>query len=373
MNVLFLIFTHDHGVGGHYFSFNAITQQILGGIKGERIELGWNQSTSVVADSFIQTNPFSINRALRQVIRYCKDRKFTHVHCFDIHSAFFGRALSLKLGIPLVVTRCGGQNPSYFPKVSNLTCFSKENLRFFKEQGFVNNLVLIPNRIEKKYHDDPMELPEADVKIVSIGRIGHEYVEKHSKSIQLVNELFSHGTNVLLAIIGVVEEDVYLTRLKSESRDLPIHFYTSKPTIKNSARFISNFDFCVGTGRGCMEAMQRRIPALVCSKSSPVPLVLGKDNFEEAFNYNFSMRVDCSQDCIDVADLIGSSERYRAQADWCKSIFDEHFNVEKAKDKYLALYARNLPLEKSKLSDQFKNWLYILKHYLVFLRKSWRN
>lgn len=372
MKILFLIFTHNHGIGGHYYSFNVITKAILAGNSGKTVELGWHKSNCLDVDNFAPVNPFKFLSVVRSLIEFCKINEITHIHCFDIHSTFFGRLMSTKLSIPLIVTRCGGKNPRYFPRALNVTCFSKENYTFFEDAGFVENLYLIPNRVERDFDNTEAFFASSGIKIVSIGRIGPEYIVKHSKSIQLIQHLKVAGIEASLSIIGIIECEKCFAELEKAALELPVSFFTTKPLTINSARFISNFDFTVGTGRGCMESLQRGVPVLVCSITNPIPVLLDENNFEQAFSKNFSMRVDCKGNADALENLINHNTNYLRHSTWCKAQFEEHFCVEKAKDLYLNIYEQELPVETPQFFDLAKNWLYVAKHFLSFKLKSWR-
>src|SRR5690606_35278967 len=73
------------------------------------------------------------------------------LHCFDERAYNLLKILAISRKYKYVVNKCGGPNPSSFPKVENLVLFSRENETWFSsKREFSKTLMyLIPNRVER--------------------------------------------------------------------------------------------------------------------------------------------------------------------------------------------------------------------------------
>jgi glycosyltransferase involved in cell wall biosynthesis len=370
VRVLSIIFTHSHGIGGHYHSFNTINAALKSSMFVKSIELGWTESPTAVADEKLFANPFNIHKTLNKLVNICTEYKITHIHCYDLHASFYGSCISKRLKLPLVVTKCGGPNPvKYYTKCKNLICFSRENLTYFKARNLNKNYFLIPNRCtSNSVKPEPLDIP-AGINFVSIGRIGSDYEFKHIKAINLIKHLASLKIDSFLTIIGIIESQEIYKKIEVYSAGSNVKILTTKPFINNSAKYLNNFDFSIGTGRGVMESLDLGLTTLICSQNSEYPLVLKEDNFNSAFDRNFSMRVKCDGEIDDLIKIIRHEPLKIENKKWCKKVFSDLFDVQKSVVKYNEVYQSILgDFESPTLRETMLGYAYITNNYIRHIR-----
>lgn len=370
VRVLSIIFTHSHGIGGHYHSFNTINAALKSSMFVKSVELGWTESPTAISDEKLFANPFNTQKTLNRLVSICIEQEITHIHCYDLHASFFGSCISKRLKLPMVLTKCGGPNPvKYYAKCNNMIFFSKENLTYFQAKNLNKNYFLIPNRCKSNLiQPEPLEL-SIGVDFVSIGRIGSDYETKHIKAINLIKHLASLNIDSSLTIIGVIESQEIYKKIEMYAAGSNVKILTTKPFINNSAKYLNNFDFSIGTGRGVMESLDLGLTTLICSLSSDYPLVLNEDNFDSAFSKNFSMRVKCVGEVNGLIKLIQHPDLKNENKKWCKKVFSEFFDIQKAVVKYNQVYQSILgDFETPTFKEIMLAYAYITNNYIRHIR-----
>lgn len=350
-NVLFVTFTMFNGVGGHYFTIRSLTKLSIFN-KVRLLDIGYAESPIIKNYS----NYSHYNLKLINPITYYKKLKSEIVghdviYCFDVHSYNVVRFLcdgSKKV----IMVKCGGPNPTfYYPKVKNLIVFSQENYDFFLEK--VAKISLIPNRVVLRELIDNQVVSNSfnlsfDKNILCIARIGVEYENKIKLAYKLFKEL-SKSENVSLTIIGVVQQSEYFDELK-KSLHGNVYFYTDALYTNEASKYIMNFDYLIGTGRGAVES-------ILLGKKTFVPINNNKElvevtsrNFIFLSKENFSGRTQYDYRNLDL-DNCGNT---------LFEIARDNYAVEFSNDKHMkfikdAVYSKN-----SNFIGSVSGFLYLL-------------
>lgn len=360
MNVKYLIFSMDQGIGGHFISLDIISRSITS--EPEVICIGYSKPLVDYGKViFIDLNKHSLYSALRCLVETVSDCDL--LHCFDEHSYFYGRVVSALYNIPIVLTKCGGKITKYYPKAKNLIVFSKEDYRYFKDKS--TNCYLLPNRVA------PVILSECNrevnsskcFKILCIARIGNKYSSKIRQSINLLSFYAKSGLSVDLTVIGVVESDAILIAMKEHAKGLNCSFLTNAKDTTNASRHIPQYNLIIGTGRGVMEAFSYNVLCASSNSKLELPLLITPNNFNQLFDANFSERswatttsLENESDLLDV--VLDDSKNKHLRSKYLE-LFDENFNVEKVKVKYISLYEKAKPASFFDIIDILLNYLYM--------------
>lgn len=374
MKVLYLISTFEKGVGGHYFSLQATLESLRPEITPVVVNVGRVESP-VIANLQCQKHQFiyrylNYSKIQKRIAEIIQKNEIEKIHCFDDRAYLFVRNSRFS-ELPLVVTKCGGPNYSYFPSVPNLILFSKENLDHFKGVKEFNNIHLVPNRIlpfqpsltkvdnlkiKLKLHDD-------STVFLRIARISQFYRHSLEQSIRLIKVL----ENAVLLIVGqVIDEDV-LNHIKKIGGN-KVHIINDEEYCTNAKEIIPICDFYIGTGRGIMEATSLKKIVLTPVTGKKYPALVTKENFQSFFNTNFSERniLNISdQEILDeIKRVVSSSEKKAEMADFSFQMFTEHFDLNTKKDWYLRLYQNLTEGANQDWMDKFKHTLLFHYHYI---------
>ncbi|MCQ1060025.1 hypothetical protein LRP52_32735 [Photobacterium sp. ZSDE20] len=376
MKVLYTIFTHSHGKGGHYFSFDTILRSLSKNLNFSSLEIGWNKSPVIEPDYYVPYSPLNILKTIKTISKVVKNEGISHIHCFDSRAFFICKIVAIRHNIPVYLTRCGGPNPKkYYPIFSNIFCFSKENADYFLASRRNIKVNLIPNRCEKLYTSNVKLNIDNDISFISIARIGHEYFNKHAKSIQLIRKLSLLGIKPVLYIVGTVEDQSKLKELEALAFDLPVFFLTEDKYTRKASDLIGNFNYVIGTGRGCMEAMSLGKVVLCVSNDMSLPFIVKTDNFHICLDNNFSLRIPRittdDSNIADIENVINTPEVYEKLSNNNKQFFADYFDVDECYSHYVKVYENETGVDKLNISiiwDLFLSYLHSSYYYLK-LRK----
>lgn len=371
MKILYLISVIGHGNGGHFYSLDQISSSISKSADVAIVSIGKRKSNIISNNNFflehIYFSGINIIKYYYNILRLIKKFNPEVIHCFDEHSYNLIKLINYKKA-KIVLTKCGGPNPIRYPKSENLIVFSEENFNWFKSnKNFSSaNINFIPNRILKLNILKKSNYPEKKenlFSIVRITRIGHAYKNSIMLSINLIKEL-NKELNVVLYIIGVIQDrDVY-DEIRLEVKDLPVVIITEAEFIYEASKMLYLADAVIATGRGLMEASSLGLPILTPAKDRSYPVLVTETNFNSLFGTNFSQRnisiTDDNFELDNIKKMINDSELYIKHSLFSKKMFELYFNVESVIEKYLNLYRESI---KSNSSIDFKLTLRTLKTF----------
>lgn len=375
MNILYLITTFEKGVGGHYFSLQSTLESLVPDINPVVINIGRTkspviESLSCTKHQFIYKyyNFIRIQKKINEVIQ---SEKIERIHCFDDRAYLFVRN-SLFGNIPVVLTKCGGPNPKYFPKVSNLILFSKENANFFQAKAVTENIFLIPNRTlpfkpsgEKVQKlKERLNLNKNSPVFLRIARISPFYFKSLKQSISLIKNI----NNAQLVIVGqIVDEDIYEKLKKLANKK--VHIVTDETYYRNAKEIIPICDFYIGTGRGIMEATSLKRIVLSPVVDRKYPALVTETSFESFFSTNFSERNISSLSDFElleeVKQAVDSLEKRQELSTFSEKIFNQNFNLITKRKWYLSFYKNLKQGANTDFADKFCHFLFFHYHYFT--------
>lgn len=375
MTILYLISTFEKGVGGHYFSLQSTLESLTPEVTPVVINIG--RVESPVIDKlecqkyqFIYKyyNYLQIQRRITKVI---EENNVSRIHCFDDRAYLFVRNSRFSK-FPLALTKCGGPNFRFFPKVPNLILFSKENLDHFRDVPGFKNIHLIPNR-SLPFQPSPakveslrrrIKLKEDKKVFLRITRISEFYKYSLEQSIHLVNAL----ENAVLIIVGqVVDRDVleFINLLGGKN----VHIVTEELYYTNAKEIIPICDFYIGTGRGIMEATSLRKIVLTPVTNKKYPALVTEENFQSFFDTNFSERniISTSNEKIleDIKEVVESPKKRDEMAEFSQQMFSKHFNIHTQKKRYLNFYDQLTEGANIAPLNRLKHFLFFHYHYIT--------
>jgi glycosyltransferase involved in cell wall biosynthesis len=381
MKILYFISVHGHGRGGHFHSLNHISKKIGEEHDVKIISFGPGKSDIIESNSHflrhIDFNGLNIFK-LRKIIKQ-ETRKFRPdiYHCFDEGSYNIVRLIIPANKNKLILNKCGGPNPKYFPHVKNLILFSVENQDWFKNQNKYKNtnIHLIPNRVKPLQLNpdfEPIEENSGDFIFMRICRIGHTYKKSIQDSINLISKLLeSNIKNVKLYLIGVVQDADVFEKLNNHEliKSGYMVILTESKFTNEASKMLYLADAVIGTGRGLMEAASLGKPLLAIDKNGEIPVLLNKINFDDAFKTNFSERnvfpkLDNSNNIKSITQIINDTLSYNENSSFVLQSFEKYFSLEKAKEAYPSAYNKSKTGKRKLIADL----PFILRSILSFYR-----
>ena len=374
MRVLYLISTFEKGMGGHYYSLESTLKSLKPEVDAVVINIGRMESPVISSldcpkYQFIYKyfNFIKIQKRIESIIQ---EHQIDRIHCFDDRAYLFIRNYRFK-NIPVAVTKCGGPNPRYFPKVDNLILFSEENKQKFKNRDGYKNTYLVPNRIlpfspnMEKVNRLKIKLNiEGDTMVfLRIARISHYYKESILQSIRLVEQI----PEAILIIVGQVIDQEVLNQIREKGLDR-VHIVDEKEYYKNAKEIIPICNFYIGTGRGVMEATSLKKIVLSPVMKRNYPALVTEKTFRSFFNTNFSERnisqLSNSQLLRELNEVIESKKRQKSLSNFSFQMFNENFNLKAKKDWYSQFYKNLSEGSNTDFIDKCTHFLFFHYHYI---------
>ncbi len=355
MKVIFFISVMGHGRGGHFHSLNHISDALTQYVNSNIISVGPGKSQVISNNrsfhSHIDTNQYNFIQFRKKIQDILKVESPDILHCFDSNVYNILRLAVYPKKTRLILNLCGGPNPRFFPKISHLVVFSDENRIWFQNQVKYKNtsIYLIPNRVNKNeftssQESHPIKKDDNRFTFLRIGRIGKTYKKTLDASIQLIVKLSEKGLkNIMLYIIGTVEDEEIFNEFKLQAAGLPIHFLIEDLYTQKASDLLYLGDAVIATGRGFMEATALQKPVLTLSVNSDIPILINETNFNDFFKTNFSERGLTSEKIVQenldkIISLISNTETYNILSNFSEKIFKEKFDVGEGCKQYLEVY-----------------------------------
>jgi hypothetical protein len=374
MRVLYLISTFEKGMGGHYYSLESTLKSLKPKVDAVVINIGRMESPVISSldcpkYQFIYKyfNFIKIQKRIESIIQ---EHQIDRIHCFDDRAYWFIRNYRFK-NIPVALTKCGGPNPKYFPKVDNLILFSEENKQKFKNRDGYKNTYLVPNRIlpfspnMEKVNSLKIKLNIEDDSMVflRIARISHYYKESIFQSIRLVEQI----PEAILIIVGQVIDQEVLNQIREKGLDR-VHIVDEKEYYKNAKEIIPICNFYIGTGRGVMEATSLKKIVLSPVMKRNYPALVTEKTFRSFFNTNFSERnisqLSNSELLRELNEVIESKKRQKSLSNFSFQMFNENFNLKAKKDWYSQFYKNLSEASNTDFIDKCTHFLFFHYHYI---------
>lgn len=399
LKIVNIINSAEPALGGHYYTLKTISDNYNNLNQfGDTIDICivGNVISPVLFTShlrleFIDFKKVGILKGFCMFYSYIKRNRFDVIHAYDIPSYSFARIASLFLGIPILLTKCGGPNFKYVPFSYNILLFSKENyeylskLKKFRKTKFY----LSPARVDKSFESiDEKEVHryknELDIQnkfvIIKICRFSPEYLRYFLEILDEFQGMVNCKKNISLLLIGAIYSQEVYHKIKSVVEainynkyltKLEVYLLTDDKFILNASRFLRLADVVIGTGRGAMEALSMRKPVFIGTEKKGMILVT-KKTIEHLLYYNLSGRIgeidfnirENNGFKVMLPRLIEDKQYRRKVEEESYSIFDEYFSVEKTVPVYETIY-RELVFKRFPVKpfDVMLNLYFLFKKY----------
>lgn len=348
-------------MGGHYYSLLTIISELRKNYDITIINIGTVYAKALDRSKdkvhFLEYNGINFFSVIKRLKRICINKNIGIIHSFDIHASLFARYISLLIKIPYLSTKCGGPPPSklgliwkyYYPKLKILTVFNKGDYNFFKKHDAV---YLIMQRVAKPNYNinDIINTnvysflnSEDNIKLVRIGRIGKKYHNTILQAINITNYLNKNKCKAKLAIIGYVEDRIYLEKINIYKSN-NINIFTDEEATENSAKYLTTADISIGTGRNFIESCGSGCTLLNPTNNNKYPALAKKDNISIMEYYNFSDRLPIDNleyydyDPKIISEKLCDSIFRKKNGDIMLHIFDTNYDVNIAINKYTSIY-----------------------------------
>ncbi len=380
MKVIYLVTTLRHGIGGHIYSLHTTADSLKDEIDIKIINIGikpspiFNDSTDDY--QFIFCNGFNFLSVIKKLNAIIKNEDPSCLHAFDDKAFLFAKIVSYKNNIPVLLTKCGGENHKRYPYNRDIVLYSQENIDFYRsiKKFKSTRFHFIPNRVTQ-FSDNDMLIKGIKTEIsdkisfLRISRISTYYENSILQSIRLIEQLVADGyKSVVLVIVGVVESPEVLRKISSPN----VLLLTGNEYTKNAKELINAFDFVIGTGRGLMEAASKGKLLLSPSKYYKFPIFVDRFVFGSLLSTNFSERnnpdIKEEENYNKIVRCIDSVHERIDNSAYSIKMFDKHFNIKSVTDQYLKLYDNSEPAVLK--GDTFYHFLFVIKEFLYFYIKS---
>lgn len=372
-NILYVIYTYG-GNGGHYRSLLTTAEVLKNHVNVFILNIGKQESPIIKSTSlphdymfFDKNNWSDVGNKIKEFVR---KNNIDIIHAYDHISYCAAFSASNSLGVPIVLTKCGGPIIKYkliCPPCENLVVFSSEDYDYFEKYEHIPHMILIPNRVTP-FETDHKKI-EAIVAgnnlnnkkiILRIGRISETYMKTIRQSINLADVLHNYDESYVLLLVGAIDDNDSYKKLKEATLKKDYIFFVTNPEMVKDAKVIIEMSMCViGTGRGFMEACSKNKIMFAPVANSDFPTPVTDSNIEKIARFNFSERY-CVEDEIKPEELINHSKIVPDTTKW----FQKYFNINSAIDKYLEFYNNLL------FSHNYSWWrVYVAKK--IFSVSTW--
>lgn len=392
MKILYIVSninTASRGNGGHYYSMLATAEALKDGNEVFILNIGTSESIALQKTKFkiinIVDSKLRTSRLLKNLNEFLQENPVDIIHSFDDLAFFYSRTISVWRKIPIVLTKCGGVNPRYYPFCRNLVTFSLENTIFFKkEKKFRKSTInLIPNRV-KPFMTDSTRIQELkgkhdlfqyDIVFLRISRIGKQYEKSAKQLINCVAALNIKGFKTCILFIGTVVDNSVLEELKKFNLGVKTKFETDAYFTKNAKELLDVADVVLGTGRSFMEAALHDKIMLAPLQNEALPILVTEDNFEMLLAMNFSERgkVNDFQPQMQInflQDLLVNKSEKKLYLSRMKTLYNGNFNIESKREYYQYLY-NQLKYEFSPAPyDTVLNYLFLQRRFVLSKSKD---
>lgn len=379
MKIGFLVSELGRGIGGHYYSLIK-TAEAMASTGKQCLIIGVGPGYSrLLSDSglcycHIECNGVNLPAALKSLIKVLRLERVDVIHAFDAYIFSLARIAAHLLGKSLVLTKCGGPNPRYFPVANTLILYTTENAHYFnsKRRYKGSTLHIIPNRATrvsastKRIAELRIQLSKDVPVMMRIARLAPLHRESIVQAIGLTNRLNADKRRVQLVLIGAPADPAVHEEVLSAIPPGSLLFTDDKYTV-NASELLDVADIVIATGRGVMEAASLGKVILTPCTQAGQPVLLNEDNFETAFAANFSPRAelttqDSSMNEKLIRDIIDQEAfcDYRSQS---LAWFAEHFDIRSVIPAYDAVYGSLECYRELRLLDSLFNLLYTVRRF----------
>lgn len=373
--VLYVICSsHPSAGGGHFHSLLTIVKSLNPFVEYKVLNVGLVHAPTLkknIVSDYIQVSKSTYFFKMPEIIAYIKEYNPDVLHAFDSAALSILRTANLVTNKPLVFSKCGGINGGPFIQDADAYInFSQENTNHYAK--FKKNDVavyLLPNRAVKIKSDterieklrNEYSIPKEDRIILRIARFHEMHEGSIMQAIALLKLAVDSGKKYTLVVIGMVQSEAVLERVKAEGAGYPLIVVTDSFYTTNASELIDVSDIVVATGRGVMEAASLGKILFCPISESKYPAPLNADNADIMLSYNFSQRTKgISSTPEGILDYLnGDAGEIKIFID---NLFFKHFDVKAVIPSYLNIY--DTVVHRKNSGSYLKNYFGDLIRYL---------
>lgn len=378
INILYLITTFEKGIGGHYFSLSTTIEALSEEVNPIVVNIGRRESpviSNLKCKKYQLKYSYNFYRIRKLVQNIAGENNISVIHCFDDRAYLFVRS-KLFINYPCILTKCGGPNPKYFPRIDTLILYSKENYDFFKKNNKYKNIHLIPNRVDPfPSNQEKIELLKNiikwkvnDIVLLRIARIDPYYKNSINQTINIAKGLKKHYPDIKLIIIGKVSNENTFQEINAQLCE-NMFLITENKYLTNSKELIDICNVYIGTGRGLMEAASKAKILLTPVADRNYPALVTKETFPSFFESNFSERNHYFKNdetiLSEITEAIKTESSREIHSKYAKHIFDNYFNINNKTIWYTDFYKKQQTASNLDRFDRLIHWLFFHYHYIT--------
>lgn len=357
------------GLGGHIRSAITIAQALMSAGNSITFFLDAAENNTLIDHTGIPA--VKIRRGIKgEYLRLTESLEAVKpdvVHSFAI-TGYAETVMSCKkLGIPCILTICGGTLHTRLINISPLVVFSQELKDAALEKSSLqkDDIIVLPARIKiAEYGTDHNKdslykafrqkygIPDDAKIILRIARINRPYAESIKIGALTAEELYKSGLNIRFIHIGVVNSYEEFNNISQFFREINMRAginlaITAQDEASRGSDYTGMADFSIGIGRSAYEPMALGIPTFVCGESGYVGII-SEQNVDDIAYYNFSGRNNKTSVSLesgsrmlgnDIKRLLSDEEYKKQVTEFSMRYIKENLDVGIAVREYTSIYS----------------------------------
>lgn len=272
------------------------------------------------------------------------------LHAYNYRAATVGMFMSMRMKVPLVVTKAGGMpwSKAVLPW-QHMIVFSRQDYDRLSNHIFApRKLALIPNRVSPQAeshfqkHDAFTQCGNGIIKILCIARFHEMNLYRFHAALQLGEAFRKSGLKAHVTIVGAVQNKTTLDSIVRLSANTETTLLTDPKFTKDASVCLGSADVVVASGRAVGEALQCGKLIFFPVKENSLPCLLSPETYNVAEANNFTARTPVGgtvdPDSAFVRFVASSREEKLALSSWGKRIFEERFSTNTGAKKTIDFY-----------------------------------
>ena len=347
-------FATSNPLGGHYRSAAAIAELLCDDYDVVLLNPGTRPSPVMRVDGietvFLEGSPERPAQLRSEISSMMELREARAVLAFDQKAGELIRPLARRMKAGFVLVKAGGGQPKlYYPDATHNIVFMAADQKWLEERNLGQHRVL---KAAGRVYEPPQDLDaqaalraetglsESDLAIVRVGRIAPHYGAVNRSALALGAQLRNSGLPARVILIGTPDNAQEFDALSASKGPADAILCDPRYTDRAS-KLLGMFRFCVGTGRGFMEAASMG-HVMFCGSQDPdhdLPLLVTEENFQRFANDNFSPRIkpDVDRDA-NLARILETMKRPELQGALSASArgwYRNHFSAQTSRQAYI--------------------------------------
>ncbi len=390
------VFGFPISLGGHFKSALALAKNLIS--MGYKVYIMSPGGAEEMINEFLYigakyfpltkiTKNYRIPRPLGalKIIRICKEHSIDLIHAQDFKSLSSSYLAAIILKSGFVFTRAGGPVNENFPPSRIKSIFYSQELKdgMTKRYGLISkNIILIRARIDMNIYKcskvnkeflNKYDLPSFGTRIVMATRLNHVKLPWLNTLFKFAEQISSekNGIKIIIAGDGPLFSNLkeHATKINQKSKGgLIIHMIGPVLRSDEMNQLYNYADIIVGNGRGILEAMACRKPAILLGENGEGELV-NESNVDEIARFNFSGRNFRKKECRSgelqnlLKNLIENKEELERASSFSFEYIKNHMDASIGANQLTEAYQQALS-KKNSFLDYLSWYAKVIKNYL---------